>query len=353
MAGRKQTGNTKLSANLDRLKKLVKDKQNPWILIYSNPDPDALASAWGLKELLLSFGCDSKIGYTGAIGRLENETMVNLLNIPARKVSENEFYDADMIALVDAQPEFFSDIALPRCDIIFDHHPRKSSKACAFTEIRTRALSASSIITEYLRAANINISKRLATALHYGLQTDSRNLQRSPSKTDTSSAHFLESKIDRSMVRRIEFSSYSLGRLDYFSIALIKLRYANGILYSNIGSVPSGDVCAQTADFLIRVKEAEWAVISGSVNHKLVIVFRCDGYKKSAGTLAEKAFSKFGSAGGHRTMARAEIPEEKLPDNILLTQNEKLDIFILEAMTGVVKAFKPVTRLTTTHQGTL
>ncbi|MCX5882763.1 MAG: phosphoesterase, partial [Deltaproteobacteria bacterium] len=35
---------------------------------------------------------------------------------------------------------------------------------------------------------------------------------------------------------------------------------------------------------------------------------RNDGLRKDAGKLAKKAFGAFGSAGGHKGMARAEIP---------------------------------------------
>ena len=43
-----------------------------------------------------------------------------------------------------------------------------------------------------------------------------------------------------------------------------------------------------------------------------IVIFRSDGYKKNAGKLAEKIFSKVGSAGGHREAARAEVPLKNL-----------------------------------------
>jgi len=153
---------------------------------------------------------------------------------------------------------------------------------------------------------------------------------------------YLENKIDRSALRRILLSSYSICRLNYFSIALTKLRYSNSILYSDIGPVPYMEICAQIADFLIRVKEASWAVVSGVVDKKLVVVFRCDGYKKHAGKVAEKAFGNIGSAGGHTTKARAEIDEDSLPGNMLLTQSEKIERFIVESISSAERSFKPL-----------
>lgn len=329
---------------LKKLKKTMGDAKRPFIMIYSNPDPDALASAQALSLIMEEEGLDPVIGCTGSVGRLENETMINLLSIPVKTLTTDDLREADLIAVVDSQPEFFRGFDLPRVDIVIDHHPKKSKRSRPFVHIQSRCLAVSSLLTAYLVAGDYPISKKLATALYYGIQTDSRNFLKSPTDIDSDAIHVLEGKIDRATLRKIQFSSYSLHRLNYFSVALSKLRYANYILYSDLGSVPSSDICVQVADFLIRVKEARWAIVSGVVDDKLVIIFRCDGHKKNAGKLAETAFGEYGSAGGHRTMARAEIPGDKLPDGMALTQNEKIEKFVLGAITEVERSFNPITR---------
>jgi nanoRNase/pAp phosphatase (c-di-AMP/oligoRNAs hydrolase) len=338
----------KLKENIqDRLRKLrsiVSGKKNAWIIIYSNPDPDALASAWALKEIMMEEKTAARIGFTGEVGRLENEAMIGLLGIPAGPVTEKDVKNADLLALVDAQPDFFRNFRLPRCDIVIDHHPKKAVAPGTFADIRPPCLSTSSILTEYLMAANIPIGRKLATALSYGIEIDSRNQQRKPCGVDDNALIFLSRKTDNTLIRRIEFSSYSLRRLDYFSIALIKLRYARGVLYSDIGPVPVTDICVQVADFLMRVKEGNWALVSGVVERKLVIVFRSDGYKKHAGRTAASAFGKYGSAGGHENMGRAEIDKDNIPGGILLTQNERIEQFILRSLAAVEKNFVPLYR---------
>ena len=329
---------------LARLYKILAGKSRPLILIYGNPDPDGLGSAWALKEIMHSEGISATIGYTGEVGRIENQTMINILRIPAGHVEKHAIIEADSVALVDCQPEFFKGFELPRCDIVIDHHPRKSARRVALSDIRPKCLATSSILTAYLRAAGILVNRRLATALYYGIQTDSRNLQRAPTPVDSEAHRFLETRVNRQLLRRIEFSSYSLSRLDYFRVALIKLRYARNSLYSHVGPVPSFDVCVQIADFLIHVKEAHWAVVSGAVEKKLIVVFRCDGIKKHAGKTAQSAFGTLGSAGGHRTMARAEIEEKNLPGGMILTQNEKVERFVMESLARVDKGFKPLLR---------
>lgn len=335
-----------IQAKYDKLCEVMVGRKAPVILIYGNPDPDAIGSAWALKEIMRLQGVVAQMAYTGVVGRLENEAIIKYLRVPVGPLKAGMLNEADLIAVVDAQPDFFKDLELPRCDIVFDHHPVKADdKEVPFSDIRPRCLATSSILAEYLTAGGVRINGRLATALYYGIQTDRRSLQRAYTVTDLNAITKLNRKIDWALLRRIEFSSYSLDRLDFFSIALIKLRSYRNVLYSNMGAVPSVDVCAQIADFIIRVKEANWAVVSGVVDRKLVVVFRCDGLKKDAGRTAEAAFGTFGSAGGHRTMGRAEIDEAKLPDSILLTQNEKVEKFVLSSLAKCEKAFRPVLRM--------
>ncbi len=148
---------------LKKLKETVANTNSPLILIYGNPDPDALASAWALKEIMHSAGAEANIRYTGEIGRLENETMINVLQIPAEPLKETELASADLVALVDSQPDFFKPVELPRCDIVIDHHPKKTSRECLFSDIRPNYLATSLILTEYLKVSGLPVSTKLAT----------------------------------------------------------------------------------------------------------------------------------------------------------------------------------------------
>jgi len=268
--------------------------------------------------------------------------MISVLRIPAVHVDAGAIHAAGWIALVDAQPEFFKEVRLPRVDAVFDHHPNKTRTRVRFCDICPACLSTSSILAGYLAAQGIQPTRRLATALYYGIQTDARNMQRWPTPQDNGAMLFLQKRASISLLRLIEVSQYSLGRLDYFSIALVKLRYARHVLFSHIGPVPSADVCVQIADFLVRIKEARWALVSGVAGDRLVIVFRCDGHLKHAGRTAAAAFGGLGSAGGHKTMSRAEIPGRNLPAGVTLTGNEGIERFVLASLARVEREFRPL-----------
>ena len=74
-----------------------------------------------------------------------------------------------------------------------------------------------------------------------------------------------------------------------------------------LGRVVNPDICVLIADFFMRVQGLFWSVIAGVYEDRMVIIFRNDGIRKNAGNVARKSFGALGSAGGHKSMARAEI----------------------------------------------
>jgi nanoRNase/pAp phosphatase (c-di-AMP/oligoRNAs hydrolase) len=330
---------------LDEMLKVVGDRRKLRIMIYGNPDPDALASGWALKTILEENGREVLINYTGAIGRPENASMIRHLRIPASPVGEAEARDADLVLLVDAQPQFFQDFTLPRCDVVIDHHPPLLDKPVPFADIRPGYIATSCIMTEYLKAAGARVTKRLASALFYGIRVDSRHFLSDLGPADIEAVRWLRPRADRDIVKRIEFSQFSRETLDYFSIALVRRRYVKGVMFAHLGPVPMSDVCVQVADFFIRVAHVEWALVTGVVGDTLMVVFRNDGLKKDAGYLARAAFGGIGSAGGHKSMGRAEIHQKNLPEGLLLTDNMGVEKFVIGSLAKVNPAFKPLLRL--------
>lgn len=329
---------------LARLLELAAPAKRPLVLIYGNPDPDALACGMALKAIIDAPGRDTAIGYTGAVGRPENASMIRHLQIPARPVSEEEAGQADLVAMVDAQPQFFTDFDIPRCDIVIDHHPLRLDRQVALADIRPGYMAAASIMTEYLRAARVRLTKRMASALYYGIKVDTRHFMSDLSPWDVEALRWLRGKADREIVKRIEFSQFSEEALDYFSIALVRRMYAGNVIFAHLGPVPFTDVCVQVADFLIRVEHVHWALVTGVVGSTLVIVFRNDGMKKDAGLLARTAFGELGSAGGHKSMGRAEIQQSALSSGPMLTDNRGVERFVIGSLANADPAFIPLFR---------
>ena len=95
--------------------------------------------------------------------------------------------------------------------------------------------------------------------------------------------------------------------LKYFKKALENKRVRKGKVFVFLGLVPNPDLCVLIADFFLKISSIKWSIVAGYHQKKLVIIFRSDGLRKNAGKIAERGFAEFGSAGGHKAMARAEI----------------------------------------------
>src|SRR5262249_9147119 len=147
-----------------------------------NPDPDAVASACGLAHLIHECaGVRADAAYGGIIGRAENKAMLKVLRLPIQPIARLESVKYDLVCLVDTQPEVGNYArtgrSLPR--LVIDHHPaRPSSMAAAFHDVGGPAGATSTLVTQYLRAARLLPGPQLATALFYGIKSDTRDLGR-------------------------------------------------------------------------------------------------------------------------------------------------------------------------------
>jgi len=86
------------------------------------------------------------------------------------------------------------------------------------------------------------------------------------------------------------------------------------VLFVHLDDLTREDIVPYIADFCLEVEGVEWAVVSGIYQEKLIISSRNYGYTRSAGEIMRAAFSEYGMAGGHRSMAKAVIPLEKMSE---------------------------------------
>jgi hypothetical protein len=77
-------------------------------------------------------------------------------------------------------------------------------------------------------------------------------------------------------------------------------------------------------DFFMRISSMTWSIVSANHENKLIVIFRNHGIRKNAGTVAKKSFGQFGSAGGHKNMARAEMVLSDISDDIDFKDEKKV-----------------------------
>jgi nanoRNase/pAp phosphatase (c-di-AMP/oligoRNAs hydrolase) len=163
-------------------------------------------------------------------------------------------------------------------------------------------------MTEYLRAAEVKLTERVATALFYGIKSDTLHLERGGTRADMEAFVFLYELANHNTLRRIERPEVPLDALDALGDALVHRQILHNALFAHLGPVSRPDLIPQFADLCLQVAGIEWSVVSGITGEELHISVRNVGYVRAAGDIVEEAFGGLGSAGGHRTAAKAVIP---------------------------------------------
>jgi len=303
----------KTELRVEELRRVHGEAKRMLILLHDHPDPDSIASALALRTLLKRNRQTALIGHLGErISRPENVAMIELLEIDLEELDPKEIKGFDSVALVDVQPPYFGDL-LPEVDTVIDHHPQVGSYKARFSEIKAEEGATSTILTKYLRAAQVDISERLATALLYGIKTDTISLNRDANRDDIEAFTYLYPHANLALLRRIERAEMPPSEIKSFGQALADHWIQNGIFFVNLGRVEREYLIPKMADFGIQVKGIEWSVAFGIVSKShLVISVRNVGYIKSAGRLGRDLFKEIGSAGGHRSAAKAVISLRKV-----------------------------------------
>jgi nanoRNase/pAp phosphatase (c-di-AMP/oligoRNAs hydrolase) len=277
------------------------------VLIVINADPDAIASAMAVKRLLWRKVSSVTISNINVIERPDNLAMVRLLGVALVHINEIDASRFSRFVIVDSQPEHNEDFATFKPDVIIDHHPDTGILAPC-VDIRPKYGATASIMTEYLRAARIKPSAKLATGLFHAIKTDTGNFERQAQIEDVRAFQFLYRHANVHLARKIEQSELRLDFLKYFKTALTNKRMRKGRVFVHLGPVVNPDVCVLIADFFMRINSVHWSIVAGFYNKTLILVLRNDGVRKNAGKVAKQSFGLYGSGGGHKSMARAEIP---------------------------------------------
>ena len=294
-------------------------KEERWCVLI-NADPDALASALALKRIMHRKTHSVDIMRVNEVTRPDNLAMVRYLRIPVKPWQPERATSFDRFAMVDSQPAHHPAFAGLIYSLIIDHHPLTDLAGLltpdAFCDIRPGVGATSSMMTRFLQALRLRPGPLLATALLYGIRTDTGAFERSGGEEDLRAYQWLSHHADANLLRRISRSEYLRAWLPFFSRAFRSLTDCRGGgAYAALGEIKSADLLVSVADFFTRVHGLKWIAVSGIVGKTVIVVFRGDG-SRDIGRFADACFYDVGTAGGHRNMGRAEFPLAAVPDGV-------------------------------------
>ena len=319
------------------LRSALAPAKNLLILLQHDPDPDAIASALALRTVLGRNKTTAHIGSFGQVTRPENVTMVRLLEVEIARISDETLANYDGLALVDVQPPYFGD-RLPAVDAVVDHHPLTTEYQARYCDVRPHFGSTATIFVQYLQSVGAKVTQRLATALYYGLKTDTLFLGRETTDADIEAFAYLYPLANHSLIRRMERPAVPLRDLDALGYAL-RARTINGsTFFTHVGLVEREDVLPQFAEFCLQVEEIERSVVSGIFCGNLIVSLRSHSHVKGSGGLVRQAFGQYGSAGGHRSMAKAVMPLAALEEHFGRLNDADLAQFVQNQIMQCLRA---------------
>ena len=335
----------KTGSKLQRLTELFAGKAYLLIAMQDTPDPDSLAAAVALRRLAKGLGnAQCSIACGGTVGRGENRALVKYLGLNLRSFAEIDCTKFDLVAMVDTQPGTGNN-SLPEGilpNVVLDHHPiRRRTRAATFTDIRSSYGATSTILVEYLIEAGITPDTPLATALLYGIRSDTQDLGRECSRSDIEAIEFLYPFANKRMLGVIQRGRVPRVYYQMLADALRNARVQGPAIITELGDIDNPDMIAEVADLLLREDETTWTMCTGYWNDKLLISLRTSEENNLAGKVIKHLVGRKGTGGGHQTYAGGQIP---------LTQGtkaerEEIEKGIEERFLEAIGADGPGTRL--------
>jgi nanoRNase/pAp phosphatase (c-di-AMP/oligoRNAs hydrolase) len=318
-------------ARVQQYQRYFSDAERVLIMLHNDPDPDAIASGLALRNVLRRTKTTAIIGAMQGVTRPENLRMMNLLDIHVDPIAPESLKEYDRIAMVDVQPHYFGDL-FERIDLVIDHHPEQPGYTAVFKDIRADYGSTSTILTEHLRAVDVNISERTATAMLYAIKSDTLFFNRSTNRVDLEAFSYLYPLSDAALIRKMEGAEITLERLDYVLRAYRGGAMADQVFCAFVGPSSREDFIPYVADFFLQLEDVKWTIIAGIVNDILIISVRNLGYSKNAGEFVRRFFADIGSAGGHRAMAKAVVPMRAFREKFGDLSGEEIGLKLRELM---------------------
>ncbi len=319
----------KTAKKIKQLKEVLNHSTTMLMVLQDNPDPDALASAVALRKLVNTLGdIQCSIASGGTIGRAENRALVKYLGLNLRPPEQLDFGTFDLVAMLDTQPQTGNN-CLPEevePDIVIDHHPcRKNTRLCRFTDIRSRYGATSTILTEYLWTVGIEPETSIATALLYGIRSDTQDLGRDTTSADIEAIMKLYPLANKRMLSQIQ---RGLVRREYYrllSLALDNARVFGRAVISGLGAVDNPDIVGEMADLLLRDEQIEWSLCYGICEGKIRLSIRTDAETPLASKVIRAMVARRGTSGGHESYAGGQIPIEGLSQTRLTRLSSSLE----------------------------
>lgn len=300
--------------DLSQLTKLCEGK-HVYIQTHNFPDPDAIASAFGLQRLLELYGISSTLCYDGRLDKLSASRMLEMFHIQMFPYEQlrPDLSEEDYIICVDAQKQGgnITDFVGDEVACI-DHHPTFVPVEYRYQDIRQTG-ACSTIISQYFQQSAYKPDQATATALLYGLKMDTLQFTRGVTDLDIEMFRYLFPLCDQKVLARLERNNMEFSDLKAYGAAIESIEIYDKVGLSEIPFSCPDALIAILSDFILSLQEVEVAVIFSHRKDGIKFSVRSEDSKIHAGHLIRSALQGYGDGGGHAEMAGGMIRKENVP----------------------------------------
>lgn len=297
----------------------VPEGSNVAIFCHDNPDPDALGAGLAMFELAQSMGLEPHLFHGGLIEHQQNRAMVKVLEIPTRRLIldwevSDVLKDAAVVITVDFHRPGANNILPDDCvpHIVIDHHASEGV-AADLSMVHPEFSATSSLVASLLMRLDFEMTPRIATALAFGIRTDTLGFTRNFNPVDIRALSWLNAWVDADKMLSIEEPPRSIQTLDAFSEALRERHQFGSTILAPLSALPNRDALAQIADFLLPTEGVDTVVVYGVRRGKVILSARTKNQSHHLGKMVSERW-KDGQAGGHKALAGGQIRFESLLD---------------------------------------
>lgn len=285
-----------------------------YIQTHNFPDPDAIASAFGLQRLLALYEIPSVLCYDGRIDKLSASKMLETFEIQMFAYEKicPVMSEKDSIICVDAQKRGgnITDFVGEEIACI-DHHPIFVQGEYRYKDIRLIG-SCSTIIAQYFKQIGCRPDRDVATALLYGLKMDTMQFTRGVTELDIEMFAFLFPLCDQEMLVRLERNNMEFHDLKAYGEAIKRIEVYNKVGITDIPFSCTDALVAILSDFILALQEVDVAVVFSYREDGIKFSVRSEDPDVHAGYLIHQALQGYGDGGGHAEMAAGMIRKENM-----------------------------------------
>ncbi len=304
-----------MSPKLSELVTLLKGHR-VFIQTHNFPDPDAIASAFGLQVLLAKFNIPTTICHHGNIERMATANMVAEFGISMTTDKDlKDMRPDDYIITVDSQKGNANILDLEGNEVAcIDHHPVfNENESYKYTDIRIVG-SCATIIADYYRLYNIDMPQDVATALLYGLKMDTKDFSRGVTELDVDIYKYLFPKANHAQIRHFQSGIIQYNELEAFVDSMKNIDIYNGVAFAFLNFDCADAFVATVSDFILNLDVVNFCVVYSRRENGFKFSVRSELDELDAGKIVLTALSDVGSGGGHKSMAGGFAVESKVLD---------------------------------------